>query len=71
MPVNVLVVGGGSIGVRHLRCFQQIGCEVALCDFNEVRRGELAGRYGLEPPREHVEVADAGQQGMPPNIPEN
>lgn len=47
MPVNVLVVGGGSIGERHLRCFQQIGCEVALCDSNDARRGEIAGRYGL------------------------
>ena len=26
MPVEVLIVGGGSIGERHLRCFQQIGC---------------------------------------------
>jgi predicted dehydrogenase len=47
VPVNVLVVGGGSIGERHLRCFQQIGCDVALCDSNEARRGEIAGRYGL------------------------
>ena len=47
MPVNVLVVGGGSIGERHLRCFQQIGCEVALCDSNDARRNEVANRYGL------------------------
>ena len=31
MPVDVLIVGGGSIGERHLRCFQEIGCTVALC----------------------------------------
>jgi predicted dehydrogenase len=47
VPVNVLVVGGGSIGERHLRCFQQVGCEVALCDSNEARRAEIASRYGL------------------------
>jgi predicted dehydrogenase len=45
--VNLLVVGGGSIGERHLRCFQQIGCEVALCDSNEARRAEMVSRYGL------------------------
>jgi len=47
VPVNVLVLGGGSIGERHLRCFQQIGCDVALCDSNAQRRGELAERYHL------------------------
>jgi predicted dehydrogenase len=45
VPVNVLIVGGGSIGERHLRCFQQIGCDVALCESNEARRHELADRY--------------------------
>ena len=47
MPVDVLVVGGGSIGERHLRCFQDIGCTMALCDTNADRRRELAERYHL------------------------
>ncbi|MEX2173591.1 MAG: Gfo/Idh/MocA family oxidoreductase [Pirellulaceae bacterium] len=47
MPVSVLVVGGGSIGERHLRCFQQVGCDVALCEVADARRLELAQQYGL------------------------
>jgi predicted dehydrogenase len=43
----MLIVGGGSIGERHLRCFQQIGCEVALCDTSEPRRREIAERYNI------------------------
>lgn len=48
MPVNVLVVGGGSIGERHLRCFQQIGCTVALCEALDARRAALCERYNLD-----------------------
>lgn len=47
MPLNVLIVGGGSIGERHLRCFQQIGCDVALCETSDARRQEVAAQYGL------------------------
>jgi predicted dehydrogenase len=43
----VLIVGGGSIGERHLRCFQEIGCDVALCEINDERRREIADRYHL------------------------
>jgi predicted dehydrogenase len=45
--VSILIVGGGSIGERHLRCFQQIGCDVALCEANDQRRREMAERYHL------------------------
>lgn len=48
MPVDILIVGGGSIGERHLRCFQQIGCSVALCEANPAKQQELADRYQLE-----------------------
>jgi predicted dehydrogenase len=48
VPLNVLVVGGGSIGERHLRCFQQIGCRMALCETSDERRAHLFVRYGLE-----------------------
>ena len=47
MPVSVLIVGGGSIGERHLRCFQQIGCDVALCETNAARREDVARQYNL------------------------
>lgn len=48
MPVEMLIVGGGSIGERHLRCFQQLGCAVALCETNAERRHEIAERYHVE-----------------------
>ena len=47
MPVDVLVVGGGSIGERHLRCFRQLGCTVALCDTSPAIRQQLTERYHL------------------------
>lgn len=43
-----LIVGGGSIGERHLRCFQQTGrADLRLCEPNEIRGRELAERYGV------------------------
>jgi predicted dehydrogenase len=57
MPVNVLILGGGSIGERHLRCFQQIGCQVELCESNAARRVEIAERYHL--PRAFTSLDDA------------
>ena len=60
MPVEILVVGGGSIGERHLRCFQQIGCEVALCEAADARRQEMAKRYHLR--RAFSTIDEAGTQ---------
>jgi predicted dehydrogenase len=57
VPVEVLIVGGGSIGERHLRCFQQLGCSVALCETNSVRRQELSERYKLERTFDSLEQA--------------
>lgn len=52
MPDNlhrVLIIGAGSIGERHLRCFQKTDrCDVALVEINaDLRRG-VAERYGLK-----------------------
>ncbi len=47
MPLDILVIGGGSIGERHVRCFQAIGCTVALCDSNSERLREMAEKYHL------------------------
>lgn len=48
MPLKTLIVGAGSIGERHLRCFQQQpGVDVALCEPNDVRRIEVAERYNV------------------------
>lgn len=44
--LDVLIVGGGSIGERHLRCFGQIGgCRVALCEISDARRTALVEQY--------------------------
>lgn len=43
---RVLIVGVGSIGERHLRCFQATGrAEVALCEVNAGLRAAVAERY--------------------------
>lgn len=45
---RTLVVGGGSIGERHIRCFQEINrSEVSLCELDPIRGGELAQRYQI------------------------
>lgn len=47
-PLRILVVGGGSIGERHVRCFLATSrAEVGLCEPNAQRRTELAERYPL------------------------
>ncbi|MGE3316724.1 MAG: Gfo/Idh/MocA family protein [Planctomycetaceae bacterium] len=44
----VLVVGAGSIGARHVRCFQRTGrADVVVCEQNEAVRKEVAREYSL------------------------
>lgn len=57
MALDVLIVGGGSIGERHLRCFQSIGCTVALCESHPARRQEIAEQYKVERTFDSVEQA--------------
>lgn len=46
--IGVLVVGVGSIGERHLRCFAQSGrVDVSICEPNAALRQEVARRYGV------------------------
>lgn len=46
---HVLVVGGGSIGERHVRCFLQTGrARVSLCELHDARREFVAATYPLE-----------------------
>lgn len=48
-PQSVLIVGVGSIGERHLRCFQATGrVRLALCDTNDDLRRRVAEKYGIE-----------------------
>lgn len=43
---HVLIIGVGSIGERHLRCFQTTGrCTLALCEPLDERRKDVAQRY--------------------------
>lgn len=45
---RVLIVGVGSIGERHLRCFQKTDrAELSLCEVNDKLRQDVAGRYGI------------------------
>lgn len=47
---RILIVGAGSIGHRHLRCFRQTGrCQVAFVDPRESIREELSQRYADVP----------------------
>ncbi|MFW6060562.1 MAG: Gfo/Idh/MocA family protein [Phycisphaeraceae bacterium] len=46
---RVLIIGVGSIGERHLRCFQQTGrCAPALCETNAGLREQIAQRYSVK-----------------------
>jgi predicted dehydrogenase len=48
MPHRVLVVGVGSIGERHLRCFAGTGrAHASLCEVNPGLRQAVADRYGV------------------------
>ncbi|MBT4866996.1 MAG: Gfo/Idh/MocA family oxidoreductase [Planctomycetaceae bacterium] len=45
---RVLVIGVGSIGERHLRCFGRTDrCDVSICEINEPLRQTIAERYGI------------------------
>src|SRR5262245_43219568 len=46
---RVLVVGAGSIGERHVRCFQKTGrAVVSICESDPKRRAEVADQYDLD-----------------------
>ncbi len=45
---SILIIGCGSIGERHLRCFQKSGrCTVSVCDANAKLLGEVSQRYSV------------------------
>jgi predicted dehydrogenase len=48
MSRSILIIGCGSIGERHLRCFQKTGrCEVVACDSNNALLGRVAAEYSV------------------------
>lgn len=45
---HILIIGVGSIGERHLRCFQSTRrCTLALCEPIDERRRDVAQRYNV------------------------
>ena len=49
MHPKILIIGVGSIGERHLRCFQNTGrCEIIFCEINDELRESIAERYQIE-----------------------
>jgi len=71
---RILIVGGGSIGERHLRCFQRTGrTGVSLCEIRDDLRGQIAERYRLSQTYSSLETAlaenwDAGVICTPANL---
>lgn len=48
-PKNILIIGCGSIGERHLRCFQATRrCEVTACDTNVPLLRAVSERHGVQ-----------------------
>jgi predicted dehydrogenase len=61
----VLIVGVGSIGERHLRCFQRTGrADVSLAEINPQLRQAVAERYGVPGSFEDLDMALTGS----PNV---
>ncbi len=55
---KVLVIGVGSIGERHLRCFQQTGrAEVGICELNNSLRESVARDYKVKSVFENLDSA--------------
>ncbi len=55
---RVLVVGVGSIGERHVRCFQNTGrAIVSICEVNDSLREVIADRYKIEQQYVNIETA--------------
>jgi predicted dehydrogenase len=55
---NILIVGVGSIGLRHLRCFQSTGrANLSFCEVNPTLRAQVAKDYGIQ--RHYPELESA------------
>ena len=59
---SILIIGVGSIGERHLRCFQATRrAQVSLCELNPVLRTTVAERYQITDVFDNLESALAGK----------
>lgn len=55
---SILIVGVGSIGERHLRCFAATGrVDLSLCEVNPTLRATIADRYGIASAFSRIEEA--------------
>src|SRR5205823_13723548 len=59
---KVLIIGAGSIGERHLRCFQATGrAKLSLVEIDTAKRRTVAERYGISDVFNEVEAALAAR----------
>ena len=57
---HVVVIGVGSIGERHLRCFGHTGrAELSICEVNETLRNTIAQRYDVK--HAYTDFADVAE----------
>lgn len=55
---NVLIIGVGSIGERHTRCFLNTGrVKVSICEVNDELRNTIADRYDIETTYDDLDAA--------------
>lgn len=55
---SVLIVGVGSIGERHLRCFQKTGrARLSFCEVNNELREQIAAKYAVEKTFDNLDAA--------------
>ncbi len=58
MTHKILIIGAGSIGERHLRCFRRGGrASIALCEINSTLRERVSRQYEIEQTFEFLEDA--------------
>ena len=74
-PTSVLIIGLGSIGERHLRCFQATGrVAPAVCEIDPELRGRIVQQYGVDRDYTDLEAAlgdgdfDAAVIATPANL---
>ena len=59
---NILIIGVGSIGLRHLRCFQNTGrVRLSFCETNPTLRLQVAEEYRIDRHYADLEAALADQ----------
>ncbi len=64
-PHKVLIIGVGSIGERHLRCFRATGrADVMFVEINNVLRRTVADRYHVDRAYADLDSSLAGRPDL-------